>query len=642
MSRPMTQGLVLIRPRSSRVALDVGAIADRRASLLLGGATAVALAVLAAANGGYYAPAWGWSSLIAAAVAAVALVWGVRVPPSVLEIAFLVLLTSLLGWIAVSVAWSENVPRTALEIERGLIYAAGALAVLALSWRGRVRPLLAGLLVAATVVSAYGLATRLFPERLGSFDSIASYRLSEPIGYWNALGIFAALGALLALGFVARARGLAGRALAAASLVVLLPTLYFTYSRGAWIALAIGLLASIALDPRRLRLVTAMLAIAPWPAVAVWLASQSSGLTNIRSPLATASRDGHRLAFVVLLLALGAAGTAAALGLIARRVNVPPSARIAYAAALVVVVVAGLTTVFVRYGGPSTLAQRAYDSFTAPPPKITGDLNARLFNFSSRGRYQQWKNAWQMYEERPWLGHGAGTYEQYWHQHRPVPGKVRDAHSLYLETLAELGPVGLALLLLAFGVPLVAAVKARRHALVPVAFGAYVAYIVHAGVDWDWEMPAVTLVALFCGAAMLVAARTGRERPFGSRTRAGLLVATLALGAFAFVGLIGNSALSSSADALAASDWSKAEAEARKAARWAPWSSDPWQLLGQIELAQGDEPAARAAFQKAIAKDPHNWELWLGLAGSSDGRAQERALAEVTRLNPFTAPRSGG
>ena len=638
----MTQGLVLVRPRNSGDAVGVRAIADRPASLLLGAATAAALAALAAAHGGYYAPAWGWSSLIAAAVAAVALVWGARVAPSALEIVFLASLASLLSWIALSLTWSENVPHTALEIERGLSYAAGPLAVLALSWRGRTSPLFAGLLVGATVVSAYGLATRLFPERLGSFDSVASYRLSEPIGYWNALGIFAVLGVLLALGFVARARRLAGRALAAASLVVFLPTLYFTYSRGAWIALGIGLLASIALDPRRLRLITATLAVAPWPALAVWLASQSSGLTNIRAPLATASRDGHRLALVLLLLALGAAGTAAALGLLARRINVPRPARIAYAAALVVVVVAGLTTVFVRYGSPPTLAQKAYDSFTAPAPKITGDLNARLFNFSSRGRYQQWKVAWQMYEENAWLGHGAGTYEQYWHQYRPVPGKVRDAHSLYLETLAELGPVGLALLLLAFAVPLVAAAKARRHALVAAAFGAYVAYLVHAGVDWDWEMPAVTLLALFCGAAVLVAARTGRERPLGSRARAGLLVATLALGAFAFVGLIGNSALSASADALAASDWSKAEAEARKAARWSPWSSEPWQLLGQIRLAQGDRTAARAAFGKAIDKEPRDWELWLGLAGSSDGRAQERALAHVARLNPFTAPESVG
>ena len=522
-----------------------------------------------------------------------------------------------------------------------MIFAVAAPAVLALSRRGQVRALLAGLLTAVSLVSAYGLATRLFPERLGTFDSVAGYRLSEPIGYWNAFGIFAALGALLALGFVARARGLGGRALAAASLVLLLPTLYFTYSRGAWIALAIGLAAAIALDPQRLQLITATLAVAPSPALAVWVASQSSGLTSIEAPVATATRDGHRLAFVLVLLALGAAGSAAAFGFLARRVDIPRPARIAYAAALVVIVVAGLTTVFVRYGSPPTLAHRAYDSFTAPAPKIAGDLNARLFNLSSRGRYQQWRNAWEMYRERPWLGHGAGSYEQYWYLHRPVPGKVKDAHSLYLESLAELGPVGLSLLVLALGVPLVAAVKARRRALVPAALGAYVAYLVTPVSTGTGRCPPSRSPPCAAERRSSSPRAQGVSAP-SVRARAGLLVATLALGAFAFVELIGNSALSASADALAGSDWSKAEAEARKAARWAPWSSDPWQLLGQIELAQGDEVAARAAFQKAIDRDPNNWELWLALASSSDGRAQARALAEVARLNPFTAPGSGG
>jgi len=59
-----------------------------------------------------------------------------------------------------------------------------------------------------------------------------------------------------------------------------------------------------------------------------------------------------------------------------------------------------------------------------------------------------------------------------------------------------------------FGVPVYAAFKARRHPLVPAAFGAYVAYLVHAGVDWDWEMTAVTLTALFIGASIVAAERS--------------------------------------------------------------------------------------------------------------------------------------
>src|SRR5207247_266185 len=130
--------------------------------------------------------------------------------------------------------------------------------------------------------------------------------------------------------------------------------------------------------------------------------------------------------------------------------------------------------------------QRADHAFAAPPPEIHGDLNRRLFNFSGSGRVPLWRAALHDFEAHPVLGSGAGSYEAYWLAHRGDPGKVRDAHSLYLETLAELGVVGLLLLLVALAVPLSVAVRARRQPLVPALFGAYVAYPVHASLDWDW------------------------------------------------------------------------------------------------------------------------------------------------------------
>ena len=105
------------------------------------------------------------------------------------------------------------------------------------------------------------------------------------------------------------------------------------------------------------------------------------------------------------------------------------------------------------------------------------------------------------------LGSGAGSFDDYWLAHRPIPAYVRDAHNLYLETAAELGILGLALLVVALGAPLVAAARARDRRLVTTAAGAYVAFLVHAGLDWDWEMPVTTFAGLSCGAALLVAAR---------------------------------------------------------------------------------------------------------------------------------------
>ena len=106
------------------------------------------------------------------------------------------------------------------------------------------------------------------------------------------------------------------------------------------------------------------------------------------------------------------------------------------------------------------------------------------------------------------LGSGAGSFDDYWLEHRPIPAYVRDAHNLYLETVAELGIVGLALLLCAIGTPLVTAVRVRERKIVATAAAGYSAFLVHAGLDWDWEMPVTTLAGLTCGAALLVAART--------------------------------------------------------------------------------------------------------------------------------------
>jgi O-antigen ligase len=497
-------------------------------------------------------------------------------------------------------------------------------------------PLLAGVLAGITLASAYGLATRLFPERMGSYDPVQGNRLAEPLGYANALGVFAVMGSLLAAGVAVRARRPVVRALSAASLVILVPTLYFTFSRGAWVALAAGLAATIAVDRRRLQFAAGLLVVAPPSAIAVWLASRSTALTNEQPVFAEVSRDGRRFALAVVVLAAISALAALAFFYAEARIQVGRRLRWSFALFLAAVLVAGLASVFVAYGTPATLARKAYEGFKAPPVPVT-DLNDRLFQLSGKTRAEYWAAAWDDFEAHPALGSGAGSYEQYWLRSRSNGAEdVRDAHGLYLETLAELGPVGLGLLLAALAVPIAAAVRARKAPLVPTASGAYVAYLVHAGVDWDWEMMSVTAAALLCGVALLVWARGTGTRTLSAATRAGVLAAALALTAFSFVGLVGNSALAAGYDAFAAGRDDEAEAEARKAAKWAPWSPEPWQLLGEVQLAKGDSPLARANFRKAIAKDERNWELWFGLAEASAGDERKRAFARAVSLNPWS------
>jgi O-antigen ligase len=105
--------------------------------------------------------------------------------------------------------------------------------------------------------------------------------------------------------------------------------------------------------------------------------------------------------------------------------------------------------------------------------------------------------------EHPLLGSGAGSYDDVWLEERRIPAFVRDAHSVYLETIAELGPVGLLLLVGALGVPLVAVRRARGDAVALTAGAAYCAFLVHAGLDWDWEMPVTVLAGLACAASLL-------------------------------------------------------------------------------------------------------------------------------------------
>ncbi len=268
---------------------------------------ALVVGVLAAANGGYFPTAWGWAAAPLAWAAGMALIVQARIRLHPLEIAFLAALGLLSAWIGLSLLWSRNVPQTVLELERVLVYLAGALAAALVVRRRQVPWLAGGLATAVALVCAYALATRLFPSAAGG-DSVALNRLQAPIGYWNALGIFAVIGLLLLAGLATRGSWLPGCALAAAGTVVCTTTLYFTFSRGAWFALGVGILAALALDPRRLRLSVDLLVLAPFPAAAVLVASRSLALTGLNRPLAEATADGHRVAVVVCLLAIGAAG----------------------------------------------------------------------------------------------------------------------------------------------------------------------------------------------------------------------------------------------------------------------------------------------------------------------------------------------
>ena len=111
----------------------------------------------------------------------------------------------------------------------------------------------------------------------------------------------------------------------------------------------------------------------------------------------------------------------------------------------------------------------------------------------SGGRFQG--VAVKQFDAQPFHGSGAGTYEFVWRERRPTDDIVVDAHSLYVEAMGEMGVVGL-LLVVATVVGILVAVARRlrgdNRVLYAALLGSVVAWALHAGYDWDWEMPAVT------------------------------------------------------------------------------------------------------------------------------------------------------
>jgi O-antigen ligase len=246
-----------------------------------------------------------------------------------------------------------------------------------------------------------------------------------------------------------------------------------------------------------------------------------------------------------------------------------------------------------------------------------------------------WRVALAQVEDYPLAGSGGGSYERHWLADRPYEFAIRDAHNLYLESLAEYGPLGLVLVVALFAVPLGMGLRLRHVPLVPAAVGVLVLYVVHATVDWDWEFPVLTLSALAGAAAVMASGSPRTVAGAFERRRILLLAIVLALVPIAALGALGARAEAASADAAAEKDYDRAVAEARRAERLEPWSVEPLLLLGRAQALGGDRVAARSTFRRALRREPQSWRLWYELAAVSTGTERRVALREARALNPL-------
>jgi len=603
-------------------------------------ATAIVVGVvslLVSAQGGYFPTSWGWASGTLALLLGVWAISDGRSEIGRLEVAFIGVLAALVGWVGLSILWSEVPAASILELERALVPLFCVTAFLVLARRADLGWLALALVLAITAAALYGLTTRLFPDRLGAFDPFAGYRLSDPIGYWNGLGIFSAIGLLAALAVATGPAPRHARAAAAASTVVLGTTLYFTYSRASWLALALGLGATVALSSRRVATVATAAVLAVPAGLAVLAASRSSALTHSDSVLPDAVDQGRRLATLVAVLVICAIVLVLVLDAVRRRLPALPRVRRAVGLAGWAATAFALVILIAAFGSPAGWAQRGWRAFEAPSAGTGTNLNDRLLSFSGSGRVDLWRTAWHVAEAHPAFGAGAGSFERAWQARPDQAFKARDAHSLYIETLAELGTIGLALLVAALAIPLFAALAARRTPFVPGLCGAYAAFLVHAGVDWDWELAGVTSTALLAGCLLLLAARTRSERLVGASWRAGVVIVALVASIVGTVGLVGNGALAKGRSALERDRPATAISQADRAHRLMPWSPEPWLVRGEAELLGGDRASAATSFRRAIAADAGDWRGWHDLAVATTGRARERALRRALALYPHSA-----
>ncbi len=413
--------------------------------------------------------------------------------PGRLALAGLLLLTA---WTALSILWAPLGERAQDDVQRLLLYLAYFTAAIAFLRDSPTRSWLEpGLVLGVFVVVAYGLSERLLPGLVELDRSAASAgRLEQPITYWNAFGLLAAVGFVLAArvaGDPDRPRVL--RSLAAAAAVPIGLAIYLTFARGALAAAGVGLVLMVALAPRARPALRSALTLLGAGVVAAIVAGALPTVQSVDTNRAGDTSEG-----LVMLLALVVLSAAAAIAVPRAPRRELPFPRIPTVRARTLLV--GAAVALVALG----LALAAFDAKPEGISPAPGADPARLSSIDTN-RYRYWDVAARSFAAQPVLGLGSGGFFVEWLKERDRVDRSGDAHSLYLETLAELGVVGFAFLLMFVG-GIVAAVV-RLHRLDAAAAtgpgAALVTWAAHAGIDWDWEMPAVTLPALLLGAAAI-------------------------------------------------------------------------------------------------------------------------------------------
>jgi hypothetical protein len=440
----------------------------------------------------------------------------------------------LAGCTAVSISWSVAPSDSWQEANRTLAYLAlfaGALSLARLA-PGRWPAVVHGIALGCVIVCVWALLTKVFPGALAATERYA--RLRAPFGYWNAVGLMAAMGIPPLLWLGARRSGHAAvNALAWPGIALLVVCLMLSYSRGALIAVAAGLAFWFAVVPVRLRGAIVLLgALAAAVPVTAW-AFAMTGLTTDEIPVDVRADAGHELGALLLLMSVVLLAAGLVAGFLAAESPPSPGAKRLAGRALLgllaVVPLVALLALAAAPGGVGGQLETAWTEATDPTAGTPTNTPDRLTETSSvRARY--WEEAFDIHATSPWLGTGAGAYATSRTRFRTGTLYVRHAHGYVPQTLSDLGWVGMGLSLLTLGLWAWTAARAtglrRRDRGLPwdaervglvTLLAVAVVFGVSSTVDWTWFVPGNAAVGLI--AAGWVAARAPlRERVLAARS----------------------------------------------------------------------------------------------------------------------------
>jgi O-antigen ligase len=555
---------------------------------------------------------------------------------------------------AISSLWSGSVELSVIEADRVLTYLGVYLAAFLIAQTDLRRQRFAeGLVISFVVVAVLALGSRLLPHVLDVGSLGEGARLRYPLEYWNADGTMFGIAVATLLWMSRRAAWSALRWLSVAAIPAVLLALYLTYSRGGVLALAISAGILIALSRDRLWL-TATLAIGAIGAVPAVLAVQARD--SLADNVANQAAVDQGLTVLLILLAGIAVAAALFAGLLRleRREGTLTGRAVEFSRHPTVLKTAAVVAAVIAIGIAIAIGGRASDQFSSSDVALPDQPESRFSSLEGTGRSDFWRVAIDTFGENPVIGTGAGTYQFDWEEKRSIDLPLHNAHSLYLETLAELGAIGGILIIALVGGVLWWAFLAWRDArderreLQAIVFAALVAMAVALGIDWFWEILGMGSV-FFLFAALAIAARCAQEEPAGRPERSdegrrwGLTAAALVVAWISAVALVGpllvEHEIEASQDAAAENDLVKAVDRAERARSIEPFAASPYVQLGLLAQLQGEYDAAISHFTNAIDREGENWQ-WYYLRSkvereAGDERAADADLEKARELNPI-------